>query len=69
MDIPTDPVLQSYVPRMEWAANSNELIVQHLNRYQSPKRSVCCCNAQTGASQVIYTEKGFCLDRYSAFMG
>jgi dipeptidyl-peptidase-4 len=23
MDIPTDPVLQTYVPRMEWAANNN----------------------------------------------
>jgi dipeptidyl-peptidase 4 len=56
MDIPTDPVLQSYVPCMEWAANSNELIVQHLNRYQN-KSDLMLCNAQSGASQVIYTEK------------
>jgi dipeptidyl-peptidase-4 len=56
MDIPTDNVLQSYVPRMEWAANNNELIVQHLNRYQN-QSDLMLCNAQTGASQVIYTEK------------
>ncbi|WP_242696349.1 S9 family peptidase [Longitalea luteola] len=56
MDIPTDPVLQSYAPRMEWAANSNELIVQHMNRHQN-QSDLRLCNAQTGASQVIYTEK------------
>ena len=56
MDIPTDPVLQSYVPCMEWAANNNELIVQHLNRHQN-QSDLLLCNAQSGASQVIYTEK------------
>jgi dipeptidyl-peptidase 4 len=56
MDLPTDPVLQSYVPRMEWAANNNELIVQHLNRHQN-QSDLMLCNVQTGASQVIYTEK------------
>lgn len=56
MDIPTDPVLQSYLPRMEWAGNSNELIVQHLNRLQN-QSDLLLCNAQSGASQVIYTEK------------
>jgi dipeptidyl-peptidase-4 len=56
MDIPTDPVWQSYVPRMEWAANSNDLIVQHLNRKQN-QSDLLLCNAQTGASRVIYTEK------------
>lgn len=56
MDIATDPVLQSYVPRVEWAGNNNELIVQHLNRYQN-QSDLLLCNTQTGASQVIYTEK------------
>lgn len=56
MDIPTDPVLQSYVPRMEWADNNNELIIQHLNRYQN-QSDLLLCNTHTGASQVIYTEK------------
>jgi len=56
MSIPTDPVLQSYVPRMEWAANSNELIIQHLNRKQN-ESELMLCNAQTGESKAIYTEK------------
>ena len=67
MDIPTDPVLQRYVPRMEWAANSNELIVQHLNRKQN-ESDLLLCNAATGACKIIYTEKDG-LDRYSAFVG
>ncbi|MFI5157059.1 MAG: DPP IV N-terminal domain-containing protein, partial [Chitinophagales bacterium] len=56
MDIPTDPVLQSYVPRMEWAANSSELIIQHLNRKQN-ESWIMLCNAASGKSNTIYTEK------------
>ncbi len=56
MDIPTDPVLQSYVPRMEWAANNSELIVQHLNRKQNESQ-LLLCNAATGVSNTIYTER------------
>jgi dipeptidyl-peptidase-4 len=56
MEIPTDPVLQSYVPRMEWAANSSELIIQHLNRQQN-KSNLMLCNAITGKSKSIYVEK------------
>lgn len=56
MDIPTDPVLQSYVPRMEWAANSVELIIQHLNRQQN-QSNLILCNAVTGKSRSIYEEK------------
>ncbi|MFM7839178.1 MAG: DPP IV N-terminal domain-containing protein, partial [Chitinophagaceae bacterium] len=56
MSISTDPVLQSYVPRMEWAANSKELIVQHLNRHQNFSE-LLICNSQTGASRSIYQEK------------
>ncbi|MBD1363610.1 S9 family peptidase [Mucilaginibacter sp. ZT4R22] len=55
MDIPTDPVLQSYVPRMEWAANSSELIIQHMNRAQN-HTEVMICNAATGKSNSIYSE-------------
>jgi dipeptidyl-peptidase-4 len=55
MDIPTDPLLQSYAPRMEWAANSTELIIQHLNRKQD-QSELMLCNAATGASTVIYRE-------------
>ena len=35
MSIPTDPVLGSYVPRMEWAGNNQQLIIQHFNRKQN----------------------------------
>ena len=55
MNIPTDPILQSYLPRMEWAANNNELIVQHLNRLQN-KSDLLICNATTGAAKTIYSE-------------
>ncbi len=55
MQIPTDPVLQSYVPRMEWAANSNQLIVQHLNRKQN-ESTLLLCEAATGAVNPIYKE-------------
>lgn len=56
MNIPTDNVFQSYVPRMEWAANSGELIIQHLNRKQSESRLMLCTVA-TGKSNTIYEEK------------
>jgi dipeptidyl-peptidase 4 len=55
MEIPTDPVLQTYVPRMEWAANSADLIIQHLNRKQNESK-LMLCNAATGAASVIYQE-------------
>jgi len=56
MNIPTDPALRSYVPRMEWAANSNELIIQHLNRHQNESQ-LMLCNISSGAVNTIYTEK------------
>jgi len=56
MNIPTDPVWQSYVPRMEWAANSHELIVQHLNRKQN-ESDLLVCNVLTGTANIIYSEK------------
>jgi dipeptidyl-peptidase-4 len=55
MDIPTDTVLQTYVPRMEWAANSSELVIQHLNRKQNNSQ-LFICDATTGKSNKIYEE-------------
>lgn len=55
MNIPTDPVLGSYVPRMEWAPNSNELIIQHLNRRQNTS-DVMFCNISTGAAKSVFHE-------------
>ncbi|HLX92014.1 MAG TPA: DPP IV N-terminal domain-containing protein, partial [Puia sp.] len=56
MNIPTDPEWQSYVPRMEWAANSEELIIQHLNRKQN-QSDLMVCNVTTGDAKRIYTEQ------------
>lgn len=55
MNVPTDPVLQSYVPRMEWAGNSTELILQHLNRKQN-QSTIYVATAATGAVKPIYKE-------------
>lgn len=56
MNIPTDPVLQTYVPRMEWASNSSEIIIQRLNRKQN-ESTLMVCNAGTGNTSTIYTER------------
>lgn len=55
MKIPGDPV-QHYLPRMEWAGNSNELIVQQLNRAQN-ESNIIVCNVSNATAHVIYTDK------------
>jgi dipeptidyl-peptidase-4 len=55
MKIPTDPVLGSYVPRMEWAPDNNELIVQHMNRKQN-SCNLLLCNAASGDVKPIYQD-------------
>lgn len=54
MDIPGDPQ-EHYLPRMEWANNSNELVVQQLNRKQNESK-LFYCDATTGAANNFYTE-------------
>ena len=56
MNIPNDTVLETYLPRMEWAANSEELIVQHLNRRQN-QTAILLCEANTGKVASIYHEE------------
>ncbi len=56
MKIPTDSVLQSYVPRMEWADNNKELIIQHLNRKQNIS-DIMLCDVNAGTSKTIYHEE------------
>lgn len=56
MNIPTDAVLGSYVPRMEWTPAKDQLIIQHLNRKQNVS-NIMLCNASTGESKSIFTEK------------
>ncbi|HEX3768776.1 MAG TPA: DPP IV N-terminal domain-containing protein, partial [Puia sp.] len=56
MKIPADDKNGSYLPRMEWAANSSELIVQRLNRSQNVS-DIMLCGAKTGDTRLIYSEK------------
>jgi dipeptidyl-peptidase-4 len=56
MDIPDDKIWGTYAPRMEWAANNDELIIQHLNRKQN-QSDLMLCNVTDGSSKIIYTEK------------
>ena len=55
MKLPGDAQYGTYLPRMEWAANSSELIVQHLNRRQNESR-LMLCSVKDGNAQVIYQE-------------
>ena len=55
MDIPGDP-RNTYLPRMEWAANDTELLVQQLNRKQNESQ-LMLCTVKTGKARTIYTEK------------
>ncbi|MFT4022838.1 MAG: DPP IV N-terminal domain-containing protein [Flavihumibacter sp.] len=55
MNIPYDEKLGNYAPRMEWAANSDEIIVQYLDRKQQDSK-LLLCQAATGDVQTIYEE-------------
>ena len=46
---------QHYIPRMEWAANSTEIILEQLDRKQQVAK-VFLCNASTGAATQVYEE-------------
>jgi dipeptidyl-peptidase-4 len=54
MNVPGDPI-QHYIPRMEWAANSNELILEQLNRAQN-QSCIYIVNAATGNASLIHGE-------------
>lgn len=55
MNVPGDP-RQQYIPRMDWAANSRELVLQLLNRKQN-RTSVLIADAGSGECSTIYTEQ------------
>ena len=46
---------QHYLPSMDWAHNSDEIIVQQLNRKQNNSK-IWLANASNGAAKVIYEE-------------
>lgn len=54
-DIPGDP-RNNYLPRMEWAASSNEVIIQQLNRLQNTNL-VMLGDPRTGKVHSVLTEK------------
>lgn len=54
MDVPGDPQ-QHYIPRMEWTFNSNEIVLQQLNRKQNESK-LFVCNVNTGVAKNFYTE-------------
>nr|WP_232336578.1 S9 family peptidase [Mucilaginibacter aquatilis] len=54
VNVPGDAI-QHYIPRMEWAGNSNELIIQQLNRAQNESK-IFLCPVNGSASKAIYTE-------------
>jgi dipeptidyl-peptidase-4 len=45
----------NYIARMEWAANSDEIVVQYLNRLQNTNR-VMLGTAATGAVRTVFTD-------------
>src|SRR5215469_484460 len=46
---------KSYIARMEWAGDSNSIVVQHLNRRQDTNE-VVLADAITGATKVVHTD-------------
>jgi dipeptidyl-peptidase 4 len=55
IDIPGDPRNQ-YIPRMDWIGDSNELILENLNRLQNTNR-VLIANAGSGQTRLLFEDK------------
>ena len=55
MNVPGDAV-QHYIPRMEWAGNSEEVILEQLNREQNDSK-IFIANVTTGAATLIHDEQ------------
>ncbi|MEO6136908.1 MAG: DPP IV N-terminal domain-containing protein, partial [Ginsengibacter sp.] len=54
MDVPGDPQ-QHYIPRMEWSASGNQIVLQQLNRKQNESK-LFYCDPTTGKAYSFYTE-------------
>ncbi len=55
INTPGDP-RQNYIVMVEWMNNSNEVILQHMNRLQNTDQ-IMVADAKTGAAKTILTEK------------
>ena len=54
MNVPGD-AQQHYIPRMEWAGNNNELIIEQLNRKQNDSK-LMYCNVADGSVRAFYDD-------------
>jgi len=54
-EVPGDP-RNNYIARMDWAASSNEIVLQHLNRLQN-KIEVMLGDSRTGKVRTVLTER------------
>ena len=57
MVVPGDP-RENYIARMEWAASSDEIVMQHLNRLQNTLE-IMLGEAATGQVRTIHTERAY----------
>ncbi|MGZ3749863.1 MAG: S9 family peptidase [Mucilaginibacter sp.] len=55
IDAPGDAI-QHYIPRMEWTTNSNEIILEQLNRAQNESK-ILVGNVSNGTTHVIHQEE------------
>jgi len=53
---PSDDLRNNYIARMEWAANSIEIVLQHLNRRQN-RLEVILGSARTGEMRTVLVEE------------
>ncbi len=56
LDIPGDPRTDYYIPRMQWAANSTEIVIHRVNRLQNAV-DVMLADAGSGKVQKVLTER------------
>lgn len=56
IDIPGDTRTDFYIPRMQWADNPNELVIQRANRLQNAV-DVMLADVTTGKVQTVLTER------------
>lgn len=54
MNVPGDPQ-EHYIPRMEWADNSSEVVLQQLNRKQNESK-LFFCDVNSGVAKNFYKE-------------
>ncbi len=55
LEVPGDP-RNNYIARMDWSADSKEVVVQHLNRLQNTN-AVLAGDAASGAVRTIFTDR------------